>query len=148
MFMKLTLKKIIFPIILIWFLLVIDLLTKYFFYDLKIAENLFFIHPILNTGISRSLPIHSVISIIIAFFAILLFAWLYFKNKIAGWIMAFLIAWTIWNMIDRIFLWGVRDFLMPFQWFPIFNIADIFLSIWVGVYLWKEFFTWKNKLKK
>lgn len=145
--MKPTFKQIILPIILIWFFLAIDLLTKYFFYDLKILESLLFINPVLNTWVSRSIPVHAIISIIIAIFALVLFIWLYFKKYISLIITTLLIAGTLWNMIDRIWLWGVRDFLMPFDWFPIFNIADIFLNLWVVVYLRKEFFTWKSKLK-
>lgn len=146
--MKPTLKKTISLIILIWLLLSIDLLTKYFFYDLKIAESLLFINPVLNTWVSRSIPVNAIISIVIAVFALFFFSWLYFKKHISLVIAIFLISWTLWNMIDRILLWWVRDFLMPFDWFPVFNIADIFLNLWVVVYLRKEFFTWKSKLKR
>lgn len=145
--MKSIFKKTILLIILIWLFLFIDLLTKYFFYDLKIAESLLFINPVLNTWVSRSIPVHAIISIAIAIFALVLFIWLYFKKYISLIIATLLIAGTLWNMIDRIRLWGVRDFLMPFDWFPVFNIADIFLNLWVVAYLRKEFFTWKNKLK-
>lgn len=145
--MKPTLKQIILPIILIWLFLSIDLLTKYFFYDLKIAESFSFIHPVLNHWASRSMPVNSIISIVIAIFALVLFIWLYFKKYISLTIVTLLVAGTLWNMIDRIWLWGVRDFLMPFDWFPVFNIADVFLNLWIIIYLRKEFFTWKNKLK-
>lgn len=145
--MKPTLKQILSLIILIWLFLSIDLLTKYFFYDLKIAENLSFIHPVLNHWASRSMPVHAMISIAIAIFALVLFIWLYSKKYISLIIATLLVAGTLWNMIDRIRLWGVRDFLMPFDWFPVFNVADIFLNLWVVVYLRKEFFTWKSKLK-
>jgi len=145
--MKSAFKKTILLIILIWIFLSIDLLTKYFFYDLKIAESLLFINPVLNTWVSRSIPVHAIISIAIAIFALVLFIWLYFKKYISLIIATLLIAGTLWNMIDRIRLWWVRDFLMPFDWFPVFNIADVFLNLWVVAYLRKEFFTWKNKLK-
>ncbi len=145
--MKPTLKQIILLIILIWLFLSIDLLTKYFFYDLKIAESLSFIYPVLNHGVSWSMPVHAMISVAIAIFALALFIWLYSKKYISLFIAILLIAGTLWNMIDRIRLWWVRDFLMPFDWFPVFNIADIFLNLWVVVYLRKEFFTWKSKLK-
>ncbi|MDD3262297.1 MAG: signal peptidase II [Candidatus Absconditabacteria bacterium] len=145
--MKSIFKKTILLIILIGLFLFIDLLTKYFFYDLKIAESLLFINPVLNTGVSRSIPVHAIISIAIAIFALVLFIWLYFKKYISLIIATLLIAGTLGNMIDRIRLGGVRDFLMPFDWFPVFNIADIFLNLGVVAYLRKEFFTGKNKLK-
>lgn len=128
-------------------LLFIDLISKYLFFDLQLAQNLIFINPVLNSWISRSIPVHSIISIVIAIFALGFFIWLYIKKYIWFFVTSLLIAGTIWNMIDRILLWGVRDFLMPFDWFPIFNLADVFLNLWIIVYLRKEFFTWKSVLK-
>jgi signal peptidase II len=45
-----------------------------------------------------------------------------------------LIGGTIWNLIDRIVYGGVRDFInIQIFNFPIFNFADIMLSIGVCI---------------
>jgi signal peptidase II len=45
-----------------------------------------------------------------------------------------LIAGTAGNLIDRFIYWGVRDFInIGLFNFPIFNFADIMLSIWVVI---------------
>jgi signal peptidase II len=45
-----------------------------------------------------------------------------------------LLAGTLGNLIDRLFYGGVRDFInIQLFNFPIFNIADILLTIGVGI---------------
>lgn len=129
-------------------LLAVDLITKYFFYNLQIANTLPFVQPMFNLGISRSMDVPGFVSISIGWISLLLFIIIYHKKYISWVIAALLISWTLGNMIDRMFLWGVRDFLTIGTWFPIFNIADILLNLWILAYFRKEFFTWKNKSKE
>lgn len=126
-------------------LLVIDLWTKYFFYNLEIGNSLWFIQPMFNLGISRSLKVPGFVSICVGWISLLLFIIIYHKKYISWWIAALLIAGTLGNMIDRIFLEWVRDFITVGNWFPVFNIADVLLNAWILAYFRKEFFTWKNK---
>jgi len=128
-------------------LLSVDLATKYIFFDKQIASNIGFIQPMFNLGISRSIQVPWFVSICVWWISLLLFIIIYHRRYISWWMAAMLIAGTLWNMVDRILLWWVRDFLMPFNWFPIFNIADILLNMWIIIYIRKEFFTWKNKSK-
>jgi signal peptidase II len=128
-------------------LLLLDLLTKYLFYDIKIASHLWFIYPMFNLGVSWSLAVPPLVSVSVGCLSLLLFFFLYHKKYIPWWIAAFLMAGTLGNMVDRIMLWGVRDFLMIWYWFPIFNVADFLLTVWIVVYFRKEFFPWKTKLK-
>lgn len=136
-----------FLLLMIW-LLAGDLLTKYLFYDLQMANIFSFFQPMFNLGISRSMNVPSFVSICVGWISLLLFIIIYHKKYISWWMAALLIAGTLWNMIDRIRLWGVRDFITIGNWFPVFNIADILLNAWILAYFRKEFFTWKNKLKQ
>ena len=130
--------------LIIW-LLVLDLLSKYFFYDQKIFTNVL-ITPAFNTGVARSLPVPLFLVIIIT---ILVLIWIYriFCNKkIWRIFLWFFIAGTIGNLIDRVRLWWVRDFInINLFNFPIFNIADILLNIWIIWLLVQTFFLEKKK---
>lgn len=114
----------------------IDLITKYLFYNVRYLENTSMIRPTLNTGISRSLPVPFILIVGISIIGIVGFARLYSKNKLGRIVTALLIWGTIGNLVDRLIYGGVRDFI-NIGWFnfPIFNIADIMLSIWVWLWI-------------
>lgn len=128
------------PIILAIFLLILDQISKYFFYNQNLLSDFLFIRPSFNTGISRSLPIHLYIVIAVSIIAIIVLLVLSQKKRISQISFVFLLSWTIWNLIDRIFLWWVRDFIniQVFN-FPIFNIADVLLNIGIIILLIQEF---------
>lgn len=130
--------------LIIW-LLGIDLLSKYFFYDQKIFTNVL-ITPAFNTGVARSLPIPLVLVIIISI-AVLIGVYYVFSNKkIWRIFLGFFIAGTLGNLIDRVWLGGVRDFInINLFNFPIFNIADMLLNIWIIWLLVQIFFIEKKK---
>lgn len=70
------------------------------------------------------------------------------KNSLYKWSMALIVSGAIGNLIDRIFLGYVRDFLF-FELinFPIFNVADSCLTI--GVFLLCVYFIFvEPKIKK
>jgi len=129
-----------------WYLLYILLLTifdqisKYFFYNQNFLSNLPIFTPAFNTWVSRSLPINIYFVIIISIIMIIVIAILYKKESIWKRATIFLIWWTIWNLLDRILLWWVRDFIQLFQRFPIFNIADTFICTWAALIIIKELF--------
>ncbi len=114
----------------------IDMVSKYFFYNVKYLEDISLIRPTLNTGISWSLPVPFTIIIAISIVGIVGFIYLYTKQKL-GYIATILLIWgTIGNLIDRIIYWWVRDFInIGIFNFPIFNFADILLSIWAWVWI-------------
>ena len=108
----------------------LDLLSKYVFYDMKYLEHFSLFTPVFNEGISRSLPVPLIIIILISIGGIAAFIRLFKDKKINRIIAALLIAGTIGNLIDRIIYSGVRDFIdIGLFNFPIFNFADIMLSI-------------------
>ena len=131
-----------FSLLLIW----IDQLNKYFFYNLEIWSNLFFLYPLLNDWISWWMSMPMVIIISVSTICIWLFVYLFYKKYLTVLEFALLFAWTIWNLVDRIWLGWVRDFL-SFWSFPVFNIADAFLTCGVARICIKEIFHLQKKAK-
>lgn len=111
-----------------------DMISKYIFYNSKYLSETSLIRPMLNKGISRSLPVPMIIIIAISILGIGVFIWLYTRKELNRGIAVLLIAGTLGNGIDRLIYWGVRDFINIGVFdFPIFNLADIMLSIWVAI---------------
>lgn len=139
---KRRLSTILFCLLLIW----IDQWTKYIFYNQEIWSHLFFLNPLLNDWISRwmSMPMIAILSISIV--CIFLFVYLFHKRYLSVLDFALLFAGTVWNLIDRIWLGWVRDFL-SFWSFPVFNIADAFLTWGVARICIKEIFHLQKKAK-
>lgn len=141
--MKKRLSTAIFIIIFI----LLDQVSKYFFYDYAFLENLPFFEPSFNTWISRSLPVNIILVIVLTIIiSVLILIW-YKKNYIWKRATIFLIWWTLGNLIDRIFLWWVRDFILAFNRFPVFNLADTFICTWAALIIIKEFFLWNSRDK-
>jgi signal peptidase II len=138
--------KLVGVISLIILLIVVDQLSKYLFYNLQVWSNIFFLYPLLNEWISWWLSMPMFITITVSIVCSVLFIYLYYKKYLTAFEFALLFAWTIWNLVDRIFLWWVRDFL-SFWSFPVFNIADSFLTCWVAWICIKEIFHLQNKQK-
>ncbi len=134
---------ILFCLLLIW----IDQLTKYLFFNLKIWNQIFFLEPLLNDWISRWMSMPMVVILIVSIICIWLFIYLFHKKYITVLDFALLFAGTIWNLIDRIWLGWVRDFL-SFWSFPVFNVADAFLTCGVARICIKEIFCNPKKCKK
>ena len=124
----------------------LDQASKYIFYDSALFENTQLFEPSFNTWISRSLPVNLLLVIILTvIISTFILIW-YKRNYIWKRATIFLIWWTLWNLIDRIFLWWVRDFLLAFKRFPVFNLADIFICTWTALIIIKELFL-NNKKK-
>ena len=117
----------------------IDQITKYFFYNQEIWSQLFFLEPLLNDGISRWMDMPMVVILAVSIVCIWLFIYLFHKKYFTVLDFSLLLAGTVWNLIDRIWLGGVRDFL-SFGSFPVFNIADAFLTCGVARICIKEIF--------
>jgi lipoprotein signal peptidase len=63
----------------------------------------------------------------------------YFQKKLEL-PLVIILAGGISNIIDRLLYNGVVDFIKIFDWFPTFNLADVFICCGVGVMIWKELF--------
>ena len=131
-----------FSFLLIW----VDQFTKYLFYNQGIWSQSFFLEPLLNDGISWWMSMPMVMIIFVSVICIWLFLYLFYKKYLTVLDFALLMAGTLWNLFDRIYLWWVRDFL-SFWSFPVFNMADVFLTCGVVRICIKEIFHLQNKGK-
>jgi signal peptidase II len=123
-------KKYIKLILIVISLIAIDLISKYFFYDLQIGQNLSLLNPSFNTGIARSLPVPMIVTIILSIITAGLFILFFYRKQLSLAITSLLVAGTLGNLVDRILLGGVRDFFDIHLFnFPIFNVADVLLNI-------------------
>jgi len=136
-------------IIIIW--IILDLFTKnlafkYLQENINIFSDFLYLKYVENTGVAFSTQIpglkYLTIILIIAIF------YYYFSEKknlknnnlldLSFWLI---LAWAIWNWIERIFNEKVIDFIWV-KYFSIFNLADSFITIWAILYLYILF---KNK---
>jgi lipoprotein signal peptidase len=84
-------------------LLILDVASKYFFYNLQRGKELGIITPQFNLGIARSINLPIIITIVVSLFALVLFFIIYSRGYITLIIAGFLIAGTLGNLIDRVF---------------------------------------------
>ena len=129
-----------FIVISILSLIFLDQLTKNYIYNLHYLNNIFILT--LNKWISWGITLFYFDVLIILIPSILILIWyLYYKKQISTLAFIFIFAWWLWNFIDRIWFHWVRDFIALPQifWhqFPIFNLADIFVSIWFLIIIWE-----------
>lgn len=130
----------------VWFSLLfvlLDQLTKYIFFDLSSWSDLLLLTPSFNTWIARSIPFHMVFVIVLSVLFLIYFVWAFVKSYYGLVVSILIISGTIWNLIDRVALFWVRDFI-DFKFFPIFNFADIYLSVWVFFLIYSVFVTKKD----
>ena len=114
-------------LIISFLVILLDQATKFLFTN----KHFLFINYTTNTGAAFSLlegqnTLLIFISILVAIFIFLLAR----KEKNIKIPLAFIFGGTLGNLIDRIFLGYVRDFI-DFKVWPIFNIADSFNVIGV-----------------
>lgn len=127
-------------ILLVFVVIGLDLLTKEIFYltDYTILPYIIGTRTVdgLNTGGAFSMLSDQtwfLILISLIFIAIIVIFDLVskIKSKIYDVAVGFIVGGAIGNLIDRLFLGGVRDFIYFDFWqiFPTFNVADSFLFI-------------------
>lgn len=120
---------------LVWF----DQITKYLFYDKEFFNNFLLISKVFNNWVAFWIDLNIYIILIISFMSILFFIFLQHRKYISNWVLIMLISWTIWNLLDRILLLWVRDFI-DLQYWPVFNFADTYLTFAVLILIYEEFF--------
>lgn len=131
--------------LLIPFLIFIDLITKYLsqFYitqKINLIWEYFYLDFIYNTWIAFWLPltwnILKIVTILIISVLVYYFVTEEYKknNTLINLWFIFVISWALWNWYERIFNWKVIDFLW-IKYFSIFNLADVFITFWVILYL-------------
>ncbi|MBQ5805167.1 MAG: signal peptidase II [Erysipelotrichaceae bacterium] len=137
-------------ILIVLFGILLDQITKYYVAHnfiqgarQKVIDGFFYLTYVRNTGAGFSiLQGQRWVFIILTFIALPLFIYLYVKSdpghKLERFAYLLLISGTIGNFIDRVLYGSVVDFLdfIIFGYdFPVFNVADIFITVGVGLYL-------------
>ena len=124
-------------LILIFCFTATDQLSKYlvskFDVDFSIMKGFFGFHEQINYGAAFSLPIPNILLIIITVILILVCIYFGVKNldftKFSVQIVASIfLAGAFGNLIDRILYGGVIDFI-DICIYPVFNVADIYLTV-------------------
>jgi len=134
-------------IVVLVIVLSLDLMTKYFFYDKAIGSKVLLLSPHFNTGIAWSLPVPLWLVLVLTILVLWTFTFLYYKKQLLRRVFALLTAGAIGNMYDRAVLWWVRDFV-DLWWFPVFNIADIAITVAAIAIIFSLVFPWKFIVKK
>lgn len=128
----------------------LDQITKYLVrtrmtvgQSVAVIENIFHITYAQNTGVAFGLlkGLNTIfIVVLIAAFVLAAYYFVNSKNKVIRNLVTLISAGIIGNLIDRLILGHVVDFI-DFRIWPVFNIADATLTvciIWLAVYLWKK----------
>jgi len=128
--------------------LVIDIVSKhiantYLSEQISIIWNYIYLKFIENTGIAFSIQVPS---ILLKILTISLIIWIFYyykiekkkiveKNTMLDISFWLILAWAIWNAIERIFNEKVVDFIWV-KYFAVFNLADTFITIWAILYIY------------
>lgn len=141
-------------------LILLDMLTKFLTDGVNIQNTNIFVDIISvhNYGASWGmLSGHGVLFIVLAvIFVSLMFCYDFLvkkNNNENGWFFVgynLVLAGILGNVIDRIAFGYVRDFIsLAFMDFPVFNVADICLTVGtICVIVWLVFFCGKEKNKE
>ena len=146
-------KENIYSIILVFLIFAFDRYSKFIIIN-NFNENIFYINNFINfdliwnTGIgfgllsSNSVLFYNFITIFIIFVVITLFYIVFKGDNNEKFILSLVIGGAIGNLYDRISFNAVPDFIDlhygNFHWFT-FNVADIFITIGIFIYILKSF---------
>lgn len=127
---------------------ILDLVSKHFFAqyfesgnaDIVVIPNFFIFTFVKNTGAAYGIFGNSTLAITILsiLFIIAIIVYDIFNHSSSVWYMlgvGFIISGAIGNVVDRIFLGYVRDFISIRLFSFVFNIADLFITIGVISFL-------------
>ena len=157
-----TNKKIIICILIIFFIFLLDRITKILI--LNIAEetgevdiyiNSFFnLYLVWNKGIGFGLlsfdqeHIYNSITILIILINFIIIYLIYLEKGVKTYFLLAILGGSLGNLFDRIYYNAVPDFMdlnyKGFHWF-IFNVADIFISLGIICLIFGELLNYKKK---
>lgn len=132
--------------IILFFWIFIDFVSKYLanIYlqnKVNILWDFIYLQFIQNPWIAFWVKVYPILLKIVTISLIILIFYYYRHEKkqnnsklldISFWLV---LAWAIWNAIERVFNSTVIDFIWV-KYFSIFNLADCFISIWAVIYLY------------
>ncbi len=121
-----------------------------FYNPVHLIQSIFSLELVFNYGAAYGIFQHQRIFLLIVavifIIGILLFASYFIQSNYSKIAVIFLLAGAFGNMIDRLLLGYVIDFI-DIKIFPVFNFADIFINIAIGLFLY-EAFVYDRKNKK
>ncbi len=126
-------------IIYMWSLVCIDQVSKRFFVQSSRAWFLSFFPPVWNSGSAWSLAVPVWLSV--GLWIVMIAVMQHKRFAIPNSLKILIFAWILGNMIDRILYGAVRDFLWIGDWFPVFNLADVYMCVGIWFLIYQE---WKN----
>ena len=118
---------------------IIDQISKYY------VVNHTDLSVFYNEGIAFSLPLTGILQLIFTFLVLIaLLTWVHYEKPkgIMTLAFGFVFGGGIGNLIDRLFLGKVVDFIDVGFW-PIFNIADSFVTVGAIMLIWSVMLTSK-----
>ena len=130
-------SRIFWMILFVLWLIVLDQITKYLFFDLSRWADYFLFEPIFNTWISYGISVNYLLVLAVSVVVFFVILWQVIKWHISCFVACVFLAWLLGNLIDRVYLNWVRDFLVFFDWF-IFNFADVYLTVAIAWFLLEE----------
>ncbi len=133
-----------YDLFLIIILVFFDYITKFlfiFFLETKkinIIWDYLFLEVYKNTWIAFSieLPFLKIITFIIILGIIFYYIKYerYKNSKYLNLAFVLIISGALWNARERLLLWEVTDFIW-IKYFSVFNFADIYINLWIIIYL-------------
>ncbi len=111
----------------------LDLATKSFFYWTSGK----YITTVLNKWSARGFSIPVWLIILLWIFILICIYGVYIKNMIPKRTYILIISWALGNLYDRILYNWVRDWI-DIGFIPVFNIADICITLWVCIFMFYE----------
>ncbi len=139
--------------ILLFFVIGLDILTKYWVNisdpSFSLIGNFLTITHLKNTGVAFGTPLPGISWIIPAILVCIgIFLWKSWKKipeiEKIGFLL--IVIWGLLNALERIFFGSVTDFISV-QYFAVFNVADISITLGVIILLiWS--FWWKARESK
>ena len=137
-------KNIFYIILVIWLLL--DGATKYAAFSylkdpISLIWKFLSLELLMNPGIAFGLTLNQSFLKVLTICLILWIFYYYFteekkKNSlIINSAFGLILAWAIWNGIERVFRSEVIDFI-SIKYFSVFNFADIFITSWALLYIY------------
>ena len=160
-----TNKKIIISILIIFFIFLLDRITKILILNIveetgevDIYINSFFnLYLVWNKGIGFGLlsfdqeHIYNSITILIILINFIIIYLIYLEKGIKTYFLLAILGGSLGNLFDRIYYNAVPDFMdlnyKGFHWF-IFNVADIFITLGIICLILAEIINYKKKINE
>ena len=160
-----TNKKIIIYILIIFFIFLLDRITKILILNIveetgevDIYINSFFnLYLVWNKGIGFGLlsfdqeHIYNSITILIILINFIIIYLIYLEKGIKTYFLLAILSGSLGNLFDRIYYNAVPDFMdlnyKGFHWF-IFNVADIFITLGIICLILAEIINYKKKINE